>query len=427
MATSITIVLRKKKKADGTFPLALRITKDRKSSFIYLGYYINESDWDSDKQRVKKSHTNSVRLNNFLIAKLAEASGKSLEEETIKNEVSSKAIKLKVKPSSSSNFFEQADLYLNALKDAGKYNQYTADKPRIKHFREFLKGSDIILPEITEALIRNFGQYLKTRHKLASSKITLKKPKAGEAAIKEPKPLGERSIVNHYVAIRSVFSFAIKSGVVDAKYYPFGKGKLVIKFPESQKIGLTRDELKQLEEVELTETSHNHARNLWLFSYYFAGMRVSDVLRIRWSDFHDGRLHYIMGKNGKTGSLKVPEQVLAIVSQYEHEKKNNNDLIFPDLKALPSLDDKFLVQRRIAFTTSRIDKILRVHIGPKAGIEKRFPMHHTRHTFGDFAGSKIPIQMLQKLYRHSSVVTTIGYQSNFINEDADDALDAVIG
>lgn len=405
----------------------MRITKDRKSSFIYLGHYINESDLDSDKQRVKKSHTNSVRLNNFLIAKLAEASGKSLEEETIKNEVSSKTIKLKVKPSSSSNFFEQADLYLKTLKDAGKYNQYTADKPIINHFREFLKGSDIILPEITVGLIRNFGQYLKTRHKLAVAKVTLKKPKAGEPAMKEPKALGERSIINHFVAIRSVFSFAIKSGVFDAKYYPFGKGKVVIKFPESQKIGLTRHELKQLEEVELTETPHNHARNLWLFSYYFAGMSVSDALRIKWSDFHDGRLHYIMGENGKTGSLKVPEQVLAIIKQYEPDKRNNQDFIFPDLKALPNLEDQFLVQRRIAFTTSRIDKILRVHVGPKAGIEKRFPMHHTRHTFGDFAGSKIPIQMHQKLYRHSSVVTTIGYQSNFINEDADDALDAVIG
>lgn len=427
MATSISVVLRKKKKADGTYPLALRITKDRKSSFIYLGHYINENDWDGDKQRIKKSHPNSVRLNNFLIAKLAEASGKSIEEETIKNEVSSKTIKLKVKPSSSSNFFEQAELYLKSLKDSGKYNQYTADKPRIKHFKEFLKGSDIIMPEITEALIRNFGQYLKTRHKQPIAKITLKKPKAGENAVKEPKPLGERSIVNHFVAIRSVFSFAIKSGVVDAKYYPFGKGKIVIKFPESQKIGLTRDELKSLEEVELTETSHNHARNLWLFSYYFAGMRVSDVLRTKWSDFHDGRFHYIMGKNGKIGSLKVSEQVLAIIAQYQHDKRSNDDLIFPDLKVLPNLEDPFLVQRRIAFTTSRIDKILRVHVGPKAGIEKRFPMHHTRHTFGDFAGSKIPIQMLQKLYRHSSVVTTIGYQSNFINEDTDDALDAVIG
>jgi phage antirepressor YoqD-like protein len=33
---------------------------------------------------------------------------------------------------------------------------------------------------------------------------------------------------------------------------------------------------------------------------------------------------------------------------------------------------------------------------------------------------------LQKLYRHSSITTTIGYQSNFINKKADDALDAVL-
>lgn len=35
--------------------------------------------------------------------------------------------------------------------------------------------------------------------------------------------------------------------------------------------------------------------------------------------------------------------------------------------------------------------------------------------------------MLQKRYRHSNVSTTIGYQSNFIHEETDDALDAVIG
>jgi hypothetical protein len=34
--------------------------------------------------------------------------------------------------------------------------------------------------------------------------------------------------------------------------------------------------------------------------------------------------------------------------------------------------------------------------------------------------------MLQKLYRHSDLKTTIGYQSNFIHKSADDALDAVI-
>ncbi len=35
--------------------------------------------------------------------------------------------------------------------------------------------------------------------------------------------------------------------------------------------------------------------------------------------------------------------------------------------------------------------------------------------------------MLQKLYRHTSITTTIGYQANFIHKDKDEALAAVIG
>jgi integrase/recombinase XerD len=62
----IKIILRNEEKTDGTCPLALRITKDRKSSYIYLGFSIHSKDWDADKQRVKKSHPNSARLNNFL-------------------------------------------------------------------------------------------------------------------------------------------------------------------------------------------------------------------------------------------------------------------------------------------------------------------------------------------------------------------------
>ena len=54
-------------------------------------------------------------------------------------------------------------------------------------------------------------------------------------------------------------------------------------------------------------------------------------------------------------------------------------------------------------------------------------MHIARHTFGNISGDKIPIQMLQKLYRHSHIATTIGYQANFIFKGADEALEAVIG
>lgn len=65
------------------------------------------------------------------------------------------------------------------------------------------------------------------------------------------------------MTIRSVFSHAIKEGVVDvdAKFYPFGKGKMKIKFPESDKIGLNAEEIESLEKVTLEGAAH-HARNL---------------------------------------------------------------------------------------------------------------------------------------------------------------------
>lgn len=65
-------------------------------------------------------------------------------------------------------------------------------------------------------------------------------------------------------------------------------------------------------------------------------------------------------------------------------------------------------------------------IGKLAKINKNITMHISRHTFGKISGDKISIQMLQKLYRHSSITTTVNYQANFINKDVDDALDAVI-
>lgn len=308
MAT-VKIILRKEIKKDGTSPLAIRITKNRKTSYIYLDYSIKPQDWDAKSQRVKSSYKNSSRLNSFLLKKLVEANEHALELETQKSHVTSQAVRQRIKPSAGSTFNAQADLYLQRLKEAGKYNQYTSDKPRIKHFKEFIK-EDIAFQDITVSLLERFQAHV--QHKLK---------------------LSERSAVNHIVMIRSVFSHAIKEGAVDAKFYPFGKGKMKIKFPESSKIGLNADEIKRLETVELEGQAH-HARNLWMISYLFAGMRVSDVLRLRWSNFQNGRLHYEMGKNNKSGSLKIPEKALQILEQYKASRNDKDDLVFPELKGV---------------------------------------------------------------------------------------------
>lgn len=395
MAT-VKIVLRKKQNKDGTYPLTIRITKDRRTSFIHLGQHIKETEWDEQSQRVKKSHPNSARLNNFLLVKLAEANNKALELETASDSVSSRAVKQKVKPTTGTRFFAQAQLYLDNLVKAGKYNIYSADKSRIERFKEFLKNEDISFADITESLLNRFKAHLKAT-----------------------RPINERTAVNHLVTIRSIFSQAIKENAVDRKFYPFGKGKIQIKFPDTLKVGLTAEEVKKLEDVELPLASAHHSRNLWLFSFYFAGMRVSDVLRIKWSDIQNDRLFYSMGKNGKGGSLKVPEKALGIISQYTDQKRSADDFIFPELKSIEDLNNKFLVQRQIAYSLGKIDRLLREDIATAAKIDKKLTMHIARHTFGNISGEKIPLQMLQKLYRHTSITTTIGYQSNFIHKDAE--------
>jgi integrase/recombinase XerD len=119
-----------------------------------------------------------------LIKKLAEATDTALETEVTKTNATTKTIRNKIKPSGGLKFFAQADVYLQRLKDAGKYNQYTADKPRVKHFREFLTN-DISFQDITPTLLENFKAQLITQH--------------GH---------GERSAVNHLAMVRSVFSMA---------------------------------------------------------------------------------------------------------------------------------------------------------------------------------------------------------------------------
>lgn len=398
--SAIKAVLRKKLNGDGTYPLAIRITRDRKTSYIYLGYNLKEKDWDKDAQRVKKSQPNSVRMNNFILAKLAEANDKSLELDTTKRNVTAKAVTQKIKPKAGDTVFSQADLFIERLKEEGKYNRWNSEKSNVKHLKDFLK-SDIAFQDLTIPVLQRFKSHLLSKYKMS-----------------------ERTAINHWVTVRSIFSQAIQEQACDSKFYPFGKGRITIKFPDSQKLGLTIEEVTRIEKVEL-EGDANHVRNLWLISFYFAGMRVSDVLRLNWSDFQDGRLYYTMGKNKKGDSLKVSEKVVNILKQYEDIKDDENDLIFPELRHV-DIANKFETQKVTKSKINVIDRLLRTEVAPAAKIKKPLTMHISRHTFGNISGDKIPVQMLQKLYRHTDIKTTIGYQANFIHKDADEALEAVI-
>lgn len=207
--------------------------------------------------------------------------------------------------------------------------------------------------------------------------------------------ISERSIVNNLVVIRTIYIRAIKTGIVDKKLYRFGADKIRIKFPETKKVGFTKEEIGALKNVENFTDNEKHARNVWLFSFYFAGIRTADILKIRWNDIYDGRLHYRMDKNSKLLSLRIPEKANDILENYHNGRNNDDDLVFPEMKKA-NLKDPKDVYAKVKTANKKFNKYSK-DAALKAGITKKVTMHIARHSFGHISENKIPIKMLQKL------------------------------
>jgi len=423
MAT-VDFYIWKRPNKDGKFPISVRITINRKPSYIMTGQKLDSLDqWDEKKQCVKKSHPNSVRLNNYLRNELAKANDKALELET-KGRVSAKEVKTSLKPveEQKTYFNEIADRYLEDHRLCGNYDAYKTDTGRLKRFYEFANGGKITFPEITVDFLRQFLVFLRAA----------KKHRYNENS--PVKPLSDRSITNHMILIRTIYNRAISAKKANPDDYPFGaKGKIAIKITGAAKIGLDETEIKKLEELDLSQELpiYNDARNIWLIEFYFAGMRATDCLLLKWTDFQNGRLYYQMSKNGEHGSVKVPAKALDILEQYRsfsNDKANNpHNLIFPLLREMPSLDDRYELRRKIGNAVNRLNKTMDKIMG-MIGSTKNASQHKARHSFAQRAAEKeIHPKVLQKMYRHESVLTTMSYQSNFSFSKADDAIDAVVG
>ncbi|MGI0105623.1 phage integrase SAM-like domain-containing protein [Salinimicrobium sp. WS361] len=440
--SNIQVVLRpNKKKKNGTIPLALRISENYKTNYYFLGHSILEKDWDDDLKKIKKSHPNHKKLNYFLTKKITEAQDLYFHSE---DALTPRQIKHKLKgPGGSQSFFAVAAERVKQKYDKGTFSVAKSELSILYNLEEFLnlktsqKKEDVI-KAIKERRRQRVSKTRKGQYSFEDAvtyfrrNTRLEFREMNESFLNKYKIfcstyMGHktRTITNQLIFIRTLFNVAIKEGIVSPKYYPFAGEKEKIRIGSGNKIGLTSEEVTKIENLEAeTHSSIWHTRNVWLVSFYFAGIRISDVVALKWTDIKDGRLYYVMNKNEKPLSFKVPDKARTIFNLYLLDIKENNGYIFPFLKDADPQDQKdIFVKMRNA--TKVLNKFLK-RIAIECEIDKNLSNHIARHTFGNIAGDKIHPLMLQKLYRHSDLKTTLNYQANFIHKEADDALESVI-
>lgn len=439
---SIKIVRRKnKERKDGTAPLALRISENYKTNYRFIGQYVLEKDWDITNGRVKRTHPNSKKLNNFLLKKLTEANDIYFES---KKNLTPKEVKQKLEGAGGTKlFFTVAAGRVMSKYEKGVFSVAKSELSILYNLEEFLnlntsKDKATIIQDIKNRRKERVSKGRKGEHSFIDSVKYFKKNKSlkfqdiTESFLDNYKDfcavyLGQqtRTIVNQLIFIRTLFNKAIKDGIVDVKYYPFGGEKQKIRISSGHKIGLTSNEVEIIEGLDLeSQTSIWHTRNVWLIAFYFAGIRISDSVQLKWSDFVDNRLLYTMDKNEKPVSLKIPDKAAKILRKYKEFKEENNGYVFPFLKNTDITNEEE-VFKKTRNATKLFNKYLK-RIATRCKIDKNLSNHIARHTFGNIAGDNIHPLMLQKLYRHSDLKTTLNYQANFIHRDADDALDSVV-
>jgi len=404
MATLKT-VLHSKADKNGikNYRLALRLTVNRKRSYYYLGQEMDPVYWDQQGEKVKKSHSRHKQLNRLIRKKYDQIEDVIFEMDSTKQNYSAKQIIDSIRNNvKGKTFFDLANEHIQDLIKAKKHNRAISDRSKLNRINEFINNRDLPFEEIDQNFLKKMKIQLMSKNKLS-----------------------ERSIMNIYVLIRLIYNIAIRQNLVDQKFYPFGKEKIRIKYPQTIKIGLDENEIKRIEKLELKQGSKIwHTRNVFLFSFYLAGIRISDVLKMRWDDIKTDRLYYRMSKNNKVDSLKLSDRVKGIISFYKDDQRTSGDFIFPELKLVDIKDSK-AVYSRIKTSIKKFNLYLS-QIAQLAEIDKKITNHIARHSFGNIAGDKVSPQMLQKLYRHTSLATTIGYQGNFIHKNTDEALEAII-
>lgn len=393
--SSVSVIFKKdKKKFNGESPLFIRLTKNRSSAFISLDIWLKEDLWDEKNKRVKVKFPNSGRANSHIAAMLSRVQSKMLElsDPTIPISDIKKALTIK-KTDSFLDYFQE---YLDGLDSTEYYNTRRKSVSMLKKLKLYLKGRTLAFGGLTVDFLKGYVKYLQ---KLGNSNNT---------------------IHSNLKVFKMLCNKAVKEGVIELQNNPFTRFEF--KWENVEKIFLTEEEVLAIQKVELKADSvMNVHKDLFVFASFTGGIRVSDLLTLRWEDFDGVNISLFVLKTKSHLSIKVPNIALKILNKYRKENQTTG-YIFPILDEELNTSAQDVLKRQISAKTALINKNLKIIAG-KASIVKRVSVHTSRHTFGTLALKKgMNIAHVSKLMAHSNIATTMAY-AKIVNKDLDDAME----
>lgn len=273
--------------AKDQFPIYIRITIDRKQSYISTGHFIDTKYWDEKNELVKPAHLQASTINPDITSR-KQALISIIVNYQVKGEtITAAALKeLATSKTDLHNIFEFAELFTKEVehkREGGTLENYR------KHMKvvELYHGSrSLTFEEITHDWLVKFEDHLR-------------KPVAGGRAA-----LGGNYIHVIWKTLKTFFNAAIKRKVIS--HYPFDTYENP-GYEEPNKDYLTTEELDDLEKKLAEATSPLIIQTLTYFLLgCYTGLRISDLSKFDINKhIRDGRLYLRAKKNGEWVTMPV--------------------------------------------------------------------------------------------------------------------------
>ena len=411
----------------GRYPVMLRITRNRQTRRVKTELEVKKSDWNQKAKGYKhfRDSFDNAKVYNDMLLDILQTYKDTYKELKEEGAASSENIIQRVKSGEiSDSFLQYAKDRTKELEDMGairNWKRYTGFCNKFESFLNEHNKTDITFAEITPSFLSKFDLFL---HGLKNERC-------------KEQNLHQNTIEAIFNIMKAILNRAIQiDGKFKIEQNPFLKFKYT--GVKTTKEKLNEKELDAIESIELPEgTLIWHCRNYFMFSFYCAGIRVGDLIQLRWCNITDeGRLFYQMGKNHKERNFALVPEAIQILRYYHKDGVKPEDYIFPildgkaswmkyvsqaDKDRMPS-DMKKAMFRIIGSKTALINKELS-KITKLAGIEKKVSFHISRHSFASAAKARgLDNLAVKELLAHSSLSVTEKYMGDFDTAKTDSAL-----
>lgn len=385
-----TILDKRRPKKDGLYPVKIRVTFEQRQRYLPVGVDLTQDEFD--------------RISIYSVKKNLRA---------VKKKIQSMEIKVSKAIESIHDFsFEELQIAL-----------YGKSKMRNSSTEVYDLFNEVISKLNAEGRISTASAYNDAKNSLTGFKskltfklITVQFLKDYEAQMKsEGKSISTIGIYLRH--LRAIYNKAIEAGIVNQKYYPFGKNRYQIKAPRNIKKALTIEQISKIIDYEIMEGSTQHfVRDIWLFSYLCNGMNIKDIINLKFKNLLGESIQYDRSKTANT--IQNPKPIVItllpmakeIIERWAIKKKNEDDYIFPvlrkDITELQKQKDKDQFIKTI-------NKYMKL-IGQDIGYDKPLTTYAARHSFATvLKRSGAPTEFISESLGHKSLQTTEAYLDSF--------------